>query len=156
MSREGSHRANAPPAAMPRLPAVLLSVILAVVLHLDWHLARPVHHRLSLEWPHHWLATAAAFAIVGWIIARGWPRDRWQLGGAVYVAAVVLAQVVEPGLEVLVYEARLGYAVETERWAAFGRAMAAATPAYWGALWVCARRPSGLRTSQRVSADEAV
>ena len=132
---------------MPRLPAVLLSVILAAVLHLDWHLARPAHHRLSLEWSHHWLATAVAFAIAGCVIARRWPANRWALGGAVYVAAVVLAQVVEPVLEVLLYEGRLGYSVESARWAAFGRAMMAATPAYWAALWVCARQPSGLHTS---------
>ena len=125
---------------MPKLPAVLLSVFLAAMLHLDWHLARPVHHRFSLGWSHHWLATAVAFAIVGWIIARRWPGDRWRLGGAVYVAAVVLAQAVEPAAEVLFYEGRLGYSVGSDRWAAFGRAMVAATPVYWAALWLCVRR----------------
>ncbi len=132
---------------MPRMPAVLLSLALAAVLHLDWHLARPVHHRLSLEWSHHWLATAGFFAIAGCIIARRWPGERWRMGGAVYVAAVVLAQIVEPVLEVLFYEGRLGYAGEPARWAAFGRALAATTPAYWAALWVCAGRASRPRGS---------
>jgi hypothetical protein len=65
----------------------------------------------------------------------------------VYVTAVILAQIVEPVLEVLFYHGRLGYAGEPERWAAFGRAMAAATPAYWGALALCARDASKLRAS---------
>ena len=132
---------------MPRVPAVSLSVALAAVLHLDWHLARPAHHRLSLEWSEHWLATAAVFAIAGCIIGRAWPVARWSLGAMVFVAAVILAQVVEPVLEAGFYEGRLGYAGEPARWAAFGRAMAAATPAYWGALWLCGRRASTLRAS---------
>jgi hypothetical protein len=45
----------------------------------------------------------------------------------------------EAVLEVLFYHGRLGYAGEPERWAAFGRAMAAATPAYWGAIALCVR-----------------
>lgn len=130
---------------MPRLPALLLSVVLAALLHLDWHLARPAHHRLSLAWSEHWLATAACFAIAGWMIARTWPADRWRLGALVYVSAVILAQGIEPVLEVLFYEGRLGYPNEPERWAAFGRTMAAATPMYWGALWLGARRAPRLR-----------
>ena len=129
---------------VPAVPAVLLSVMLAAVLHLDWHLARPAHHPFSLEWSGHWLATAGLFAITGCIIAQVWPHARWRLGAAVFLAAVILAQVVEPVLEVLFYEGRLGYAGEPARWAAFGRAMAAATPAYWAALWLCVRRTSGL------------
>ena len=127
---------------MPRLPAMFLGFVLGAVLHLDWHLARPVHHRLSLDWSAHWLVTALFFAIAGAIIARRWPGARWKLGLATYLAAVILAQVVEPVLEILFYEGRLGYAGEPARWAAFGRAMAAATPAYWGALWLCAPRAS--------------
>ena len=124
---------------MPRMPVVLLGGILAAMLHVDWHLARPAHYGLSLAWSHHWLATAIVFAIVGCIIARRWPSDRWRLGGVVFVVAVVVAQLVEPVLEVLVYDGRLGYEGEPARWAAFGRAMAAATPAYWATLWLCAR-----------------
>ena len=124
---------------MPRVPAVVLSVVLAAVLHLDWHLARPEHHRFSFEWSYHWLPTALMFGVAGWMIARAWPLARWTLGGTVFVAAAVMAQVIEPALEVLFYQGRLGYVVEAERWAAFGRAMMAATPAYWGALWLCAQ-----------------
>jgi hypothetical protein len=119
---------------------VILSVGLAAALHLDWHLARPEHHRLSLGWSFHWLATAVVFGAAGCLIARAWPGARWRLGAVVFGVAVVLAQLVEPALEVLFYQGQLGYVVESPRWAAFGRAMAAATPAYWAALWLCARR----------------
>lgn len=124
---------------MPRLPALTLSVLLAAALHIDWHLARPTHHRLSLGWPYHWLATALVFAVAGWIIARVWPGSRWRLGAVVFIAAILLAQGLEPMLEALIYEGRFGYDVEPARWAAFGRAVAAAIPAYWGALWLCVR-----------------
>ena len=132
---------------MPKKPIVLLSGVLAAMLHVDWHLARPLHHRLSLAWPHHWLATAIVFAIVGCIIAWRWPADRWRIGATVFAIAVVVAQLVEPVLEALFYDARLGYEGEPERWAAFGRAMAAVTPAYWGTLWLCAPRAPGTRAS---------
>jgi len=128
---------------MQRLPALILSVVLATALHVDWHLARPTHHRLSLGWTHHWLATAVVFASVGYIIARVWPNSRWRLGAVVFAAAVVLAQAIEPVFEALIYDGRFGYDVEPARWAAFVRAIAAAIPAYWGALWLCARQLPG-------------
>ena len=130
---------------MPKIPALVLSLALAAVLHIDWHLARPAHHRLSLDWPYHWLATALVFGIAGCFIAQVWPARRWRLGALVFLGAVVLAQGVEPILEVLFYENRFGYAGEPERWAAFGRATAAAFAAYFGALWLCVRHSSTLR-----------
>lgn len=130
---------------MPRMPAVVFSVLLAGVLHADWHFARPTHHRLSLGWPYHWLVTAALFGIAGWLIARRWRASRWPLGVVVFVGAVVLGQGVEPMLEALVYEGRIGHDSEPARWAAFGRAIAAAIPAYWSALWLCARPGRMLR-----------
>jgi hypothetical protein len=132
---------------MPKLASLILSLVLAATLHVDWHLARPLHHRLSLAWPYHWLATAAVFGVAGWMIARTWPEWRWRLGALVFIGAAIIAQGVEPFLEVLIYDGRLGYHVEAARWAAFGRAIAAAMPAYWGALLLCARPGSQLRAS---------
>jgi hypothetical protein len=132
-----------------KLPALALSVVLATMLHIDWHLARPMHHRLSLDWRYHWLATALVFAIVGWIIARHWPSHRWTLGLTVFVAAVILAQGIEPILEVLLYQQRLGYPDEPARWVAFGQSMAVAAPLYFGALLLCARPATALRVIVR-------
>jgi hypothetical protein len=117
------------------------------MLHVDWHLARPEHHRLSLGWPYHWIVTAIVFGVVGWGIARMWPTARWRLGVVVFTMAVLLAQGVEPLLEVAFFQGRLGYPSDPGRWQAFGRAIAAATPAFWGAIWLGANRASRLQAS---------
>jgi hypothetical protein len=132
---------------MPRVPAVLLSVVLAAVLHLDWHVARPTHHRLSLDWSYHWIVTALLFAAIAWFIARKWPQRAWALGAWVFVAAVIIAQGVEPVLESAFYDGQLAYDVEPERWTTFLRSMAAATPMYWGTLWLATRRTTSIRAS---------
>ena len=127
---------------MRRLSTGLLCLLLAAGIHVDWHLARPQHHRLSLDWSQHWLFAAALFAGIGCIIARRWPAERWRIGGQVLLCAVLVAQVVEPVLELVFYEGRLGYAVEPERWRVFWECLAAGVPAYAAALWLCAARPS--------------
>ena len=124
---------------MPRTPTVILSLLLAIVLHIDWHLARPLHHRLSLEWSHHWIGTAAVFLIVGCVIARRWPEHAWRMAITVFLAAAVLAQLVEPTLEVLFYEGRLGYDGEPARWVAFWKAISAGAVALVLGL-LCMRR----------------
>jgi uncharacterized membrane protein len=123
---------------MPRHAALVLSLLLGVAFHVDWHLARPLHHRLSLDWSHHWAITAAIFAVVGCVVSRSWPSQRWRLGAIVFVSAALLAQFVEPLLEVLIYEHRLGYEVERARWIAFWKTLVASAIAYVGALALCA------------------
>jgi len=125
-----------------RLFASGLCIALAVGLHLDWHLARPRHHRLSLAWPYHWVITAVLFGIVAWLIARLWTRDRWRIGFAIFLGAVFLAQIVEPMMEILVYEQRVGYPADPGRSEAFLLTMAAAIPLYFLALLLCAPRDS--------------
>ena len=129
---------------MPRVPAVVLSLFLAAMVHIDWHLARPLHHRFSLALPYHWVVTATVFGIVGCLIARRWPEHRWTLGGVVLAGALVLAQGVEPVLEALIYDGRFAYEGEPERWAAFWRTVAASAPVYAATLWLCVRRPTVL------------
>lgn len=126
------------------MPTAILSVLLAVALHVDWHLARPLHHRLSLEWSHHWLATAGVFLIVGCIIARNWPEHRWRMAATVVAASAVLAQLVEPVLEALIYDGRLVFDVEPLRWIAFFKSISAGAVAMIIGL-LCARRPVSLR-----------
>lgn len=55
---------------MRRLSNAALCLLLAAGIHVDWHLARPHHHRLSMDWSQHWIFAAALFAIIGCIIAR--------------------------------------------------------------------------------------
>ena len=126
---------------------MLTGVVLAMALHADWHLARPQHqHGFTLNpgfnWPYHWIATAAIFAVVGWVIGRRWTEQRWRIATTSIVLGIVLSQMIGPVLEALVFERRLGYHVEPARWIAFWQALAASVPAYGGAVWLGARTRS--------------
>lgn len=123
---------------MNRFASGALGLLLAAGIHVDWHLARPHHHRLSLEWREHWIFALVLFALVGMIIARLWPAERWRLGAWTLAAAVAIGQGLEPVLESVFYDHRIAYDVEPARWAAFAVCMAAGIPAYALALWLCA------------------
>jgi hypothetical protein len=128
---------------MGSYPSLIAGIVLAVMLHADWHLARSHHHGLlnpGLNWPHHWAATAAVFGVVGFIIARFWPHRRWRLGATALVIGIALAQLIEPVGEAAVFQRRLGYVSEAARWVAFWQALAAALPTYLLALWLGALR----------------
>ena len=129
---------------MRRYRSLLMGLLLATLIHLDWHMARPAHYhiggRLGLGWPYHWMVTALVFAIVGWFIARTWPEDRLRVGAESLVIGVLMGQVLEPALEVALDLHRLGYPNEPQRVAAFEVTMLAAVPAYALALWLCAAR----------------
>lgn len=125
---------------MRRLWFVLLTLILAAVIHVDWHVARPAHHRLSLGWSQHWIFAASAFAIVGWLVARLWPEQTWRVGAWLAALAIVIAQGLEPMLEVAGYQHRFGFPDEPERWVVFAICQAAGLPAYAATLWLCRPR----------------
>ena len=122
---------------MRRLPSWITGIILGAILHVDWHLARPLHHGLSLDFSYHWAVTAAAFAIVGCVLARRWPDERWRIGGAGLAIGIVLSQLVEPVVTVAVYEHRFGYDVGRERLIAFTQSLVVGTLAYALTLWRC-------------------
>lgn len=120
--------------AVRRGLSCLLALALAAVIHVDWHLARPEHHRLSLGWAHHWIFAAAAFAAIGWIIARAWPGRATRVATSVLVFGAIIAQIVEPVLEMVVYEGVIAYPDEPERWKAFAVCLAAGIPALYLAI----------------------
>jgi hypothetical protein len=125
---------------MRRLVSIPLVLLLGAFLHADWHFARPLHHRLSLDWSSHWIGCAAVFALAGWYIARRWPDARWRAAAWNVAIAVVLAQLVEPLLESAFYAHTLAYDVEPARWAAFGECLAAGLPALGVTLALVRRR----------------
>ncbi|MBC7768492.1 MAG: hypothetical protein H7124_06875 [Phycisphaerales bacterium] len=125
---------------MRRLRYSALILALAVAVHIDWHLARPAHHRLSGNWPHHWLFAAAAFALVGWLIARWWPERPTRAAAGIVGLALVLAQGVEPVVEVAMYQHQLGYPTDPGRWTAFALCVAAGIPALLVTLILCRPR----------------
>ena len=121
--------------------SVVVGLVLALLLHADWHIARPTHHRWSLGFSFHWLVTAILFAAVGWYVARRWPTERWRIGAQSLLLGLIFAQILEPILlESLYYDPALEYQIEPERWRALGLALVAAVPAYTLTLWLCARR----------------
>ena len=122
---------------------VALVLALASAVHLDWHFARPTHHRLSLGWDQHWLFAALAFGLVGWLVARSWPETVWRQGSLIAALAFGIAQGVEPMAEIALNLHRLGYPDDPARWAAFVVCIAVGLPAYYLALWRC--RPSRTR-----------
>ena len=125
---------------MRRFGVVPLALLLAVGLHVDWHLARPLHHRLSLAWQHHWIFAALLFATVAALLALRWPPPaRWRAGAWVLAIGLVAAHVIEPVLTLAFYERRLAYEVEPERWMIFFESLAAGLPAYVVTLWCVGR-----------------
>lgn len=114
---------------MRKLISIPLTLVLGAFLHADWHFARPLHHRLSLDWSSHWMACVAVFGLAGFYIVSRWPRDRWRAAGWNVAIALLLAQVVEPVLEELFYLRTLAYDVEPARWVAFGECVGAGLPA---------------------------
>jgi hypothetical protein len=125
---------------MRKVVSIPLTLALAAYLHADWHFARPLHHRLSLDWSSHWIGCVAVFALVGVYIARRWPGARWRAAAWNVAIALVLAQVVEPLLEAAFYLRTLVYDVEPARWAAFGECLATGLPALALVLAVAGRR----------------
>jgi hypothetical protein len=124
---------------------LLIGLALGAILHGDWHMARPVHHRWSLGLSYHWAVTGVVFAIAGCLIARRWPSERWRVGAWSLIVAVVVAQVLEPVLlEGLYYGHKFAYEVEPERWVALGQSLAASIPAYALTLWLCVKRPTAM------------
>lgn len=138
---------------MRRVIFIMLVLTLAGAVHVDWHLARPTHHRLSLGWEQHWLFAAIAFGLVGWIVARVWPEQAWRRGGLIATFAIILAQVIEPMAEVALYQHRIGYPDEPARWTAFFACLAVGLPVYCLALWRC--RPAHGKRASRVLATAA-
>lgn len=120
---------------MRQLVSWRLVLLLATLVHIDWHFARPVHHRLSLGWSTHWLFAIACFAAAGWYIGRRWPAARWRAAAWNVGLALLIAQGLEPVLEAAFYGGRLGHPVDQERWTVFWECLAAGLPGLALVTW---------------------
>lgn len=114
---------------MRRLVSLPLVAFLAVAIHVDWHVARPEHHRLSLEWGYHWLLGVAVFVAVAAYVVRRWPDELWEASAVNVLSGVVGGIVVIPLATELYYRQPLGGATADE-WAAFAQFAAAGLLAY--------------------------
>jgi hypothetical protein len=110
---------------MTRFFSIPIALMLAVLMHTDWHLARAGHH-LGLGWRYHWVLAVPAFAAGAAWMARRWPEVAWRRSAATIMAAILLAGGAEPLGEVIHYGAHLSDAFgEGARWAALAQYTAA-------------------------------
>ena len=79
--------------------ATLVTVALATAIHLDWHVARPTVHHLSLGVPAHWLLAIPVFGLVAWYVVRAWPSKILPASLAILGSAIILGGVLEPAWE---------------------------------------------------------
>ena len=79
--------------------ATLVTVALATAIHLDWHLARPTVHHLSLGLTAHWLLAIPVFGLVAWYVVRAWPSKLLPASLAILGSAIILGGVLEPAWE---------------------------------------------------------
>ncbi|HEX8693145.1 MAG TPA: hypothetical protein VF746_12035 [Longimicrobium sp.] len=108
-----------------------LVLLLVAVIHVDWHAARPLHHRLSLDLDCHWTLAIPVFALAAAWLRRRSPGRLWEAAAANLLLATLGAQVVEPLLfEELWYEHRLALMTDALRWTVFAQFMAAGLLAF--------------------------
>ena len=132
-----------------RLLSWPLALVLATLVHVDWHFARPLEYRLSLEWSTHWLFGAGFFAVAGWFIGRRWSEEPWAAAVWNVGVALIMAQVLLPVFEEGFYRGRFGYDVEPARWTAFWECLGAGLPAMILAVWSVTRVAAQRRTSPK-------
>jgi len=94
--------------------AALVTFALATAIHLDWHVARPAVHHLSLGLPAHWLLAIPVFGLVAWYVLRTWPSNVMWTSIAIIGSAIMIGGVLEPAWEYFLGGATLEWA--------FGRA----------------------------------
>lgn len=108
----------------PKVSPVLVSLALATAIHLDWHVARPTTHHLSLGLPWHWLLAIPVFGLVAWYVVRAWPSKLLLASVAIVGFGILLGGVLEPAWEYC-------FADATFEWA-FGRQRTTILAAYVG------------------------
>jgi len=117
-----------------RWVSVRLAVLLAVAIHVDWHMARPAHDSLSLGWRYHWLFAIPVFAVAGWYAVRRWPAEPLRPAALSIALAAFLGQVVEPFGEIVFAGQSAEGAFGAQRLAAFLLFMAFGVVTCWVVL----------------------
>jgi hypothetical protein len=97
----------------------MVTILLAIVMHLDWHAARPAVHHLSLGWRWHWLLAVPTFALTAWYVKRSWPDRLFDASLTIILTASLLAAIVEPAWEYWIDGASFNWAFGPLRIGAF-------------------------------------
>lgn len=77
----------------------LAVLALATAIHLDWHVARPTTHHLSLGWSWHWALAIPVFALAALYVSRRHPTTPVRASAGIIGAAILLGALIEPAWE---------------------------------------------------------
>jgi hypothetical protein len=126
---------------MRQLISIRSIVLIAVAIHLDFHMGRPHHWEGSLGWEYHWLFGLVSLFLFGWYVARKWPERPWLVLAVNGLLGLFVGQIIEPLGEVLFYRESLRNVYPPERWIVFGEfALAGLVGAVLGILLFLASR----------------
>jgi len=128
---------------MRRYFSIWAILLIMVMVHVDWHLGRGGHHqhRLSFNWPYHWVTGLVTFFLLALFCARKWPENTTGAALLNGVLGLFAGQIVEPILEVVGYRVPVQSVFSPERWYVFGQfALAAAVGLLAGIGIVLANR----------------
>jgi hypothetical protein len=120
--------------------AAFVSLALATAIHLDWHVARPITHHLSLGLSWHWLMAVPVFGLVAWYVARAWPSHLLRASIWIVGAAILGAGLVEPAWEFFLEDATFEWAFGPVRTVALVTFVATGLVAYVVVLALVRRR----------------
>ena len=95
--------------------SVLVSIALATAIHLDWHIARPTTHHLSLGLSWHWLLAIPVCALVAWDVSRAWPAAVGRASVGIVGFGILSGGVLEPVWEYCFADATFEWAFGMRR-----------------------------------------
>jgi hypothetical protein len=93
-----------------------LVVALAAVVHIDWHVGRPVHIGHALGWSLHWIIAIPTFALITQAILA---RANWPTLASIILQGLFVGQIIEPIGEMLAYGEPWSAVMSAERWRIF-------------------------------------
>ena len=128
--------------------ATLVTLALATAIHLDWHVARPTVHHLSLGLPAHWVLAIPVFGLVAWYVVRAWSSKILPASIAILGSAIILGGVLEPAWEYFLGGASFEWAFGRTRNVILAAFVGTGLLAYAGVVAVLRRRST---SGQRVS-----
>jgi hypothetical protein len=95
--------------------AALVTLGVATATHLDWHVARPTVHHLSLGLSWHWLLAVPVFALTAWYVHRAWPERRVAASVAIIGIGFAVGGIIEPAWEYFVDDSGFEWAFGAAR-----------------------------------------
>ena len=128
--------------------AAIVVLALATAVHVDWHVARPTVHHLSLGWRWHWLLAIPVFALSAWYVRRAWAANLIAASSIIVGAGILLGGVIEPAWELWVEGATLDWSFGPLRLAALGAFVATGAITHFAVVGGALRR-RGLAGARR-------